>query len=107
MQQCFDSTGSIRRRRHERKACLMQPRQLTAVTTTLEIAYEESGPASGSPVVLLHGFPYDVRQYDAVRDGLVKSERRVLVPYLRGFGPTQYRDQHTIVPVSRLPLARM
>lgn len=72
----------------------MQPRHLAAVTTTLEIAYEESGIASGYPVILLHGFPYDVRQYDKVRDELVKSGRRVLVPYLRGFGPTRYRDQY-------------
>jgi pimeloyl-ACP methyl ester carboxylesterase len=73
-----------------------QPRLLTALTATLEIAYEESGPGSGFPIVLLHGFPYDVRQYDAVRDELVKSGRRVLVPYLRGFGPTRYRDQRTV-----------
>ncbi len=73
----------------------VQPRQLTAVTAMLEIAYEESGPASGFPIVLLHGFPYDVRQYDKVRDELVKSGRRVLVPYLRGFGPTRYRDPQT------------
>jgi len=74
----------------------MHPRQLTAITATLEIAYEESGPTSGFPIVLLHGFPYDVRQYDAVRDELVKSGRRVLVPYLRGFGATRHRDQQTL-----------
>ncbi len=73
----------------------MQSRQLTVTTTTLEIGYEESGPASGFPVVLLHGFPYDIRQYDSARDELVRSGRRVLVPYLRGYGPTRYRDPHT------------
>ncbi len=62
----------------------------------LDIAYEESGPATGTPVVLLHGFPYDIRQYDAVRDQLAASGHRVLVPYLRGFGPTRYRDQHVV-----------
>jgi hypothetical protein len=54
----------------------IQPRQRTAITATLEIAFEESGSASGFAVVLLHGIPYDVRQYDVVRDELVKSGRR-------------------------------
>ena len=69
------------------------PHQLTLSTTFLDIAYEESGPPSGVPVVLLHGFPYDVRQYDAARDKLVSSAHRVLVPYLRGFGSTRYRNE--------------
>jgi len=70
------------------------PHQLTVATASLEIAYEQSGLASGLPIVLLHGFPYDVRQYDAVRSKLTTSGYRVLVPYLRGFGATRYRNQH-------------
>ncbi|AXC09989.1 Epoxide hydrolase [Acidisarcina polymorpha] len=72
---------------------MTHPHRLTLTTASLEIAYEESGPATGVPVVLLHGFPYDVRQYDAVRDKLASSGHRVLVPYLRGFGPTRYRNE--------------
>src|SRR6516164_3142838 len=42
-------------------------------TQTLEIAYEESGPADGTPVLLMHGFPYDVRAYDQVVPLLVAA----------------------------------
>jgi pimeloyl-ACP methyl ester carboxylesterase len=72
---------------------MTHPRLLTVATAFLEIAYEESGPAPAPPIVLLHGFPYDVRQYDAVRDKLASSGHRVIVPYLRGFGPTRYRNE--------------
>ena len=58
-------------------------------TPSLEIAYEESGSPAGSVVVLLHGFPYDVRAYDEVAVRLA-ARCRVLVPYLRGFGPTRF-----------------
>ena len=60
----------------------------TALTPTLEIAYEESGSAGGPPVVLLHGFPDDVRAYDGIAPPLAAAGWRVLVPYLRGYGPT-------------------
>ena len=63
-----------------------------AHTDSLAIAYEQSGPDDGVPVVLLHGFPYDVRQYDEVCRLLASRERRVIVPYLRGFGPTRYQS---------------
>jgi pimeloyl-ACP methyl ester carboxylesterase len=63
---------------------------LSARTATLEIAYETSGPMSGLPVVLLHGFPYDPRAYDQVVPTLASAGCRVLVPYLRGFGPTRF-----------------
>ncbi|MEJ1978157.1 MAG: alpha/beta hydrolase [Acetobacteraceae bacterium] len=57
----------------------------------LSVAYEESGPADGRPVILLHGFPYDVRAYDAVAPALAAARCRVIVPYLRGYGPTRFR----------------
>src|ERR1017187_5804212 len=59
-------------------------------TNTLEIAYEESGPQAGIPVLLMHGFPYDPRAYDDVIPPLVAAGCRTIVPYLRGFGPTQF-----------------
>jgi pimeloyl-ACP methyl ester carboxylesterase len=59
-------------------------------TPTLEIAYEESGPGNGIPVILLHGFPYDPRAYDVVVPPLVNAGCRTIVPYLRGFGPTRF-----------------
>jgi len=67
----------------------------TIRTPTLEIAYEESGPAAGRPVVLLHGFPDDVRAYDGVAPALAGAGWRVLVPYLRGYGPTRFLDPRT------------
>jgi pimeloyl-ACP methyl ester carboxylesterase len=67
----------------------------TVRTPRLEVAYEESGPAEGPPVVLLHGFPDDVRAYDGVAPPLAAAGRRVLVPYLRGYGPTRFLDPRT------------
>ncbi len=64
----------------------------TVRTPTLEIGYEEHGPASGAPVILLHGFPDDVRAYDGVVGPLAAAGYRVLVPYLRGYGPTRFLD---------------
>src|SRR5579871_1030208 len=64
-------------------------------TPVLKIAYEESGPRQGFPVILLHGFPDDVRAFDGVLPPLVKAGHRVLVPYLRGYGPTRFRDPST------------
>lgn len=56
----------------------------------LEIAYHEYGPSSGTPAILLHGFPYDTKSYDEVADSLVRENVRCLIPYLRGYGPTKF-----------------
>src|ERR1700722_14630794 len=61
-------------------------------TPVLDIAYEDSGDPRGFPIVLLHGFPDDVRAFDQVAPPLAKAGYRVLVPYLRGYGPTRFRD---------------
>ncbi|MDP7480648.1 MAG: alpha/beta fold hydrolase, partial [Vicinamibacterales bacterium] len=61
-------------------------------TPVLDIGYEEHGNSGGFPVVLLHGFPYDVRSWDGVVPPLADAGYRVLVPYLRGYGPTRFRD---------------
>ena len=63
-----------------------------AITPILKIGYEESGPVDGVPVILLHGFPYDARAYDEVSRLLAGEGMRVIVPYLRGFGPTRFLD---------------
>ncbi len=59
-------------------------------TATLDIAYEESGDAGGYPVILLHGWPYDPRDYDNVIPPLAAAGCRIIVPYLRGFGATRF-----------------
>ncbi len=61
----------------------------------LSVAYIESGPSSGKPVLLLHGFPYDVHAYDEVTSILVSAGCRVITPYLRGFGSTCFRAGDT------------
>src|ERR1700751_2964238 len=68
------------------------PEILTARTRTLEIAYEAHGSASATPVILLHGFPGAVRAWAGVPPPLVSAGYRVLVPYLRGYGPTRFLD---------------
>jgi pimeloyl-ACP methyl ester carboxylesterase len=65
-----------------------------ARTPTLDIAYEESGPSDGTPVFLMHGFPYDPRAFDGVVPLLAGC--RVLVPYLRGYGPTRFLSPNTM-----------
>ena len=59
-------------------------------TATLDIAYEENGPPNGAPVLLMHGWPYDVRTYDVVVARLAAGGCRTLAPYLRGFGATRF-----------------
>jgi pimeloyl-ACP methyl ester carboxylesterase len=61
-------------------------------TPILNIAYEESGNPRGFPIVLLHGFPDDIHAFDDVAPPLAKAGNRVLVPYLRGYGSTRFRD---------------
>lgn len=67
----------------------------TIRTDVLDVAYEEHGSANGAPVILLHGFPYDVRAYDEVAPALAADGNRVLVPYLRGYGPTRFLSAET------------
>src|SRR5512144_2174536 len=69
-------------------------RQESVRTPALDIGYVESGPADGSPVILLHGFPDDVHAYDEVAPPLAAKGFRVLVPYLRGYGRTHFRDEN-------------
>jgi len=59
-------------------------------TELLEIAYVEVGPASGPPVILLHGWPYDIHSFEEVAPQLAAGGHRVIVPYLRGYGETRF-----------------
>src|SRR5436190_23568365 len=62
----------------------------------LNIAYYEAGPADGLAVLLMHGFPYDVHAYVDVAPQLAAQGCRVIVPFLRGFGTTRFRDPATL-----------
>src|SRR5437868_5489733 len=61
-------------------------------TRVLNIGYHDSGNPQGFPVILLHGFPDDAHAYDQVAPPLAAAGYRALVPYLRGYGPTRFRD---------------
>src|ERR1700683_1100947 len=61
----------------------------------LNIGYAEAGPANGSPVILLQGWPYDIYSYVDVAPLLASAGYRVIVPYLRGFGTTRFLSNDT------------
>ena len=62
----------------------------------LSVAYHETGTATGPCVFLMHGFPYDILAYEEVVPRLAAAGCRVIVPYLRGFGPTRFLDAATL-----------
>lgn len=72
------------------------PTLVTIQTPTLSIGCEISGPADGAPVILLHGWPDDVRTWDAVLPALHRIGRRTIVPYLRGCGATCFRKADSL-----------
>lgn len=65
------------------------------VAGDLSVSYADAGSRDAEPVVLLHGFPYDIQSYAAVAPLLVEAGFRVLVPYLRGHGGTRFLDPAT------------
>jgi pimeloyl-ACP methyl ester carboxylesterase len=62
----------------------------------LNVGYAEAGPADGPPVLLLHGWPYDIYSYVDVAPILASSGYRVIVPYLRGYGSTRFLSDATV-----------
>lgn len=62
----------------------------------LNIGYAEAGPANGRPVVLLHGWPYDIYSFVDVAPLLAAQGYRVIVPYMRGFGTTRFLSSNTV-----------
>ncbi len=61
----------------------------------LNVGYAEAGPADGPPVMLLHGWPYDIHTYSGVAPLLASKGYRVIVPYLRGYGATRFLSDET------------
>jgi pimeloyl-ACP methyl ester carboxylesterase len=68
----------------------------TIQTKVLEITFLDEGPAAGWPVILAHGFPYDVHAFDEVVPQLTRAGARVIAPYLRGFGPTRFLSKDSM-----------
>jgi pimeloyl-ACP methyl ester carboxylesterase len=62
----------------------------------LNVGYAEAGPADGPPVILLHGWPYDIHSFVDVAPLLASAGYRVIVPYLRGYGTTRFLSDATI-----------
>jgi pimeloyl-ACP methyl ester carboxylesterase len=75
-------------------------------TRVLEIAYHEHGAVDGPAVVLLHGFPYDPLAYNAMTAPLAADGWRVIVPYLRGYGPTRFLSEATLRSGQQAALAQ-
>jgi pimeloyl-ACP methyl ester carboxylesterase len=65
-------------------------------TGLLDIAYADLGPANGPPVILLHGWPYDIHSFAEVVPMLAAKNFRVIVPYVRGYGPTRFLSPDTM-----------
>ena len=61
----------------------------------LNVGYAEVGPADGPPVILLHGWPYDIHSFVDVAPLLAQAGYRVIVPYLRGYGTTRFLSSDT------------
>ena len=61
----------------------------------LNVAYAEAGPANGRPMILLHGWPYDIHTYVDVAPLLASKGYRVIVPFLRGYGATRFLSADT------------
>jgi pimeloyl-ACP methyl ester carboxylesterase len=72
---------------------MVQP--IRVKTPVLDVACEQSGSAEGLPVLLLHGFPYDVRCFDAAVAIINAAGFRTIVPYLRGYGGTRFLSADT------------
>jgi pimeloyl-ACP methyl ester carboxylesterase len=62
----------------------------------LNVGYAEAGPANGQPVILLHGWPYDIHSYIDVAPQLASAGYRVIIPYLRGYGSTRFLSADTV-----------
>ena len=61
----------------------------------LDVGYVEVGPGPGQPVLLLHGWPYDIHSFEKVTPALAAAGYRVVVPYLRGYGTTRFLSDDT------------
>ncbi|RYE45625.1 MAG: alpha/beta hydrolase [Hyphomicrobiales bacterium] len=62
----------------------------------LNVGYAELGPANGAPILLLHGWPYDIHTYAEVAPILASQGYRVIVPHLRGYGTTRFISEETL-----------
>jgi len=88
------ATASLPSRARAAPASVM-PALRSVRTDLLDISYAEYGPPNGSPVVLLHGWPYDIHAFEEVAPRLAAQGYRVIIPYLRGYGATRFLSPGT------------
>ena len=84
--------SALARRRNAWAQARTAPRTGAVQTPILNIGFEESGDVLGFPIILLHGFPDDVGASDEVAAPLASKGYRIIVPYLRGYGATRFRE---------------
>jgi len=72
----------------------------------LNVGYADVGPANGRPVLLLHGWPYDIHSFADVVPLLTAKGYRAIVPYLRGYGTTKFLSDRTLRNAQQVALAR-
>lgn len=94
--------GVIRSATAERKIPAVKPGANTSFgplkqvdAGLLSVGYAEAGPAGGPPVILLHGWPYDIHSFVDVAPMLASAGYRVIVPYVRGYGTTRFLSSDT------------
>ena len=87
------ATGTFTSKKRSSNTSLGTIKQVNA--GLLSVGYAELGPATGEPVILLHGWPYDIHAYEDVAPILASAGYRVLVPYLRGYGSTRFLSKDT------------
>ena len=85
-------TSSLAQRRDAWAQARTAPQTRSVQTPVLNIGFEESGDPQGFPIILLHGFPDDIRAWDEVAAPLASKGYRIIVPYLRGYGATRFRE---------------
>jgi len=96
-------TGRAEAQRQETKMPAVKPGTNTSFAPlkqidagVLNVGYAEAGPANGLPVILLHGWPYDIYSFVDVAPALATAGYRVIVPYLRGYGTTRFLSTDTV-----------
>jgi len=96
-------TGRAEAQRMEAKIPAIKPGTHTSFALlkqidagVLNVGYAEAGPADGLPVILLHGWPYDIYSFVDVTPALASAGYRVIVPFLRGYGTTHFLSNDTV-----------
>ena len=92
--QALAATGRSDKKGYQAPVSFREVKQIGA--GLLDVGYAEAGPANGQPVILLHGWPYDIHSYVNVTPLLEAKGYRVIVPYLRGYGTTRFLSADTI-----------